>query len=100
MYSSIKLVPWIKEEEIIAYLVTIRGQAFTENDPRCHVFIFCWECVSIVVTMRFTSGNSPIDIQKVAEADKNAHPLKRLCHHEELILSESTSLNVVKTEKF
>lgn len=100
LYSSIALVPWIKEEEIIAYLVARRDQAFTENDPRCHVFIFCWERVSIVVTMRFTGGDSPIDIQKVAEADKNAHSLKRLFHHEELILSESTSLNIAKTEKF
>lgn len=100
LYSAITLVPWIKEEEIIAYLVTKQCQSFTEDDPRCHVFIFCWESVSIVVTMRFTDGNSPIDIQKVAEADKNAHPLKRLFHHEELILSESTSLNISKTKKF
>jgi hypothetical protein len=99
LYSSIAVVPWINEEEITAYLMTKQGQVFIENDPRCHVFIFCWEHVSIAVTMRFIDGNSPLDIQKVAEADKNAHPLKRLFHHEELALSESTSLNIAKKEK-
>lgn len=87
LYSSIVVTPWINEKEITAYLMTKQGQVFTENDPRCHVFIFCWERVSITVTMRFTEGDSPLDIQKVVEADKHAKPLKRLFHHEALSLS-------------
>ena len=85
------LVPWTNKTEIVTYLVTKHGQAFTENDPRCHTFIFRLECVSIVVTMKFTGGDNPIDLRKVAEVDENAHPLKRLPHHETLALSESMS---------
>lgn len=91
LYSSITLLPWINEEEITTYLMTKQGQVFIENDSRCHLFIFYWERVSIAVIMRFTDGDSPIDIQKVVEADKNIKPLKRLFHHETLRLSESVS---------
>ncbi len=94
LYYSLDLVSWTGEDEITAYLMTGRNQFFAENDPRCHAFIFCWERVSIVVIMRFTDGDSPIDIQKVTEAGQNAHPLKRFFHHETLNLSESVSLKV------
>lgn len=80
LYYSLDLVPWTGEDEITAYLMTKRNQVFAENDPRCHVFIFCWESVSAVVTMRFTDGEDPIDMQRIAEADMHAHPLKRLFH--------------------
>ncbi len=99
LYFSIALVPWINEEEITAYLMTRQGQIFTENDTRCHIFIFCWERVSIVVAMRFTGGDSPIDIRKVVEADNNAKPLKRLFHHETLSLSGSVSLKANPTKR-
>lgn len=99
LYSSLSLVPWTDEAEIISYLMTKHNQAFTENDPRCHTFIFRLERVSIVVAMKFTGGDSPVDIQKVAEADKNAHPLKRLFHHETLGFSDSVSLKANPTKR-
>lgn len=98
LYSSLDLVPWTGEDEIIAYLMAKQNQVFDRNDPRCHVFIFCWESVSAVVTMRFTAGDGSIDIQKVVQADEHTHPLKRSFHHNVLSLSESTQL-VVKSSK-
>lgn len=92
LHYFLDLVPWISEDEIIAYLTTERNQFFAENDQRCHAFIFGWERVSIIVAMKFTDGDNPIDLQKVAEADKNAKPLKRLFHHVTLSFSESVSL--------
>jgi len=89
LHYFIILVPWTDKAEIIAYLMTRQSHVFNEDDQRCHTFIFRWERVSIVVAMRFTDGDSLIDSQKVAEAEKNAHPLKRLFHHETLSLSES-----------
>ncbi len=99
LHSSLDLVPWIKTADIINYLEKKRNGIFNIDDPRCHVYIFCWKRVSILVTMRFIDGDGPIDIEEVAKTDKNAHPLKRLPHHEELILSESTSLNITEKEK-
>lgn len=89
--SSLDLVPCTSREEVIEYL-SQQNQFFDINDPRCHVFIFCWESVSAVVTMRFTAGDRPIDIKQVTEAAKNRHPLKRLPFEETLSLSESTGL--------
>lgn len=51
--------------------------------------IFQWENVSVVVNMKFTEGDDPIDIQEVIESDKNIHGLKRLFISETLTISES-----------
>jgi hypothetical protein len=92
LHSSLDLVPWTGKDEIKHYLINKQNRIFDDKDPRCHVFIFRWGNVTAVVSMRFTDGNSPLDIQKVVEADKNAKPLKRLFHHEKINLSESASL--------
>lgn len=78
LHFSLDLVPWIDTGEIICYLTNKHSNKFDTNDHLCHTFIFHWYRVSVVVMIRFTGGYSPIDIQKVAEADKNIHPLKRL----------------------
>lgn len=98
LYFTLLLVPLIDEIILISYLITEYSQTFIENDPRSHIFIFRLDRMSIVVTMRFTGGDNPIDIQKVAEADKNAHPLKRIFHHETLGLSESVSIKTNHTK--
>ncbi len=94
LYSSFTLVPWINEEKIVEYLMAEKSHIFVENDLRCHLFTFRSGIVSITVTMKFTAGDSPLDIEKVFEADKNAKPLKRLFHHEALRLSESVSIKI------
>jgi len=98
LYSHLDLVPWTEENEIANYLINKQDHVFEGNNPRCHVFIFRWGNVSAVVSMKFTNGDSPIDLQKVAETDRNAKPLKRLFHHEKLNLSESVSLKANPTK--
>ena len=80
LHSSLDLVPWTGKDEIKPYLIKKQNRIFDDKDPRCHVFIFRWGNVSAVVSMKFTNGDGPIDLQKVAEADKYAKPLKRLFH--------------------
>lgn len=99
LYSCLDLVPWTEENEIANYLINKQDHVFEGNNPRCHVFIFRWGNVSAVVSMKFTNGDSPIDLQKVAEADRNAKPLKRLFHHETLSLSELVSLKANPTKR-
>ena len=99
LYSTLDLVPWIGEDEIKHYLISKLNRIFDDKDPRCHVFIFRWGNVSAVVSMKFTNGDGSIDLRRVAEADRNAKPLKRLFHHEELNLSESVSLKASPTER-
>ncbi|MBT9148969.1 MAG: hypothetical protein AAGB97_02670 [Dehalococcoidia bacterium] len=100
LYYSLDLAPWAGEDKIAEYLTTKQNRLFDEDDPRCHVFIFCWGDVSVVVTMRFRDGEGPIDIQRIAEADEHTHPLKRLFHHETLELSENTRLDVTPCKPF
>lgn len=99
LHSSLDLVPWTTKDEIKNYLISKQNRIFDDKNPRCHVFIFRWGNVSAVVSMRFTDGDGPIDLQKVAEADKNTKPLKRFFHHEKLNLSESVSLKANPTKR-
>ncbi|OGO32657.1 MAG: hypothetical protein A2Z29_04770 [Chloroflexi bacterium RBG_16_56_11] len=95
---SLDLLPWTKREQVIDY-ASHSTTLFNADDRRCHMYIFYYGEASIVVTMKFIEGDTPIAIQKVLEADKNRKPLKRLFQHEKLNLSESASLNVIPTKR-
>jgi hypothetical protein len=99
LYFSLHLVPWVDIDAISTYFIATNNLVSAEDNYRYHLFIFRVKNVSIVVCMKFTGGCSPIDVQKVAETDKNIHPLKRIYVYEKLALSESTSLNISKDEK-
>ena len=77
LHYSLDLMPWIGSDQVIAY-VSSQGRPFDMNDPRSHMFTFRCKEVAIVITMRSTEGNGPLDIQQVHVADKHKHPLKRL----------------------
>jgi hypothetical protein len=95
LHFSFDLLPWVSSGKVIEYMTKQNeNRPFDENDPRSHLFIFHWGNVSAVVTMKFTEGDGPIDIQRVLEADKHIHPLKRLFFGDTLTLSESAQLMV------
>ena len=76
---SLDLLPWVSRGKVIEYVTkTNEKWPFNVDDPRSHLFIFHRGNVSAVVTMKFTEGDCPIDIQRVLEADKHTHSLKRL----------------------
>jgi len=91
LYYSVDILPWTDRSNVRDY-VTKTNSFFNTQDPRCHLFIFRLTSVSIVVTMGFTEGDSPVDVQHVHESDQHIHPLKRLFHHEGLALSDSVAL--------
>ena len=99
LHDSLDLVPWVGSEQVIAY-VSSQGRPFDMNDSRSHMSTFRCGQATIVITMRFTEGDGPLDIQQVTEADKNKHPLKRLIHVERLTLSESTRLAINASSPF
>lgn len=91
LHYSFDLLPWTKCEQVINY-ATQSKTPFNLDDQRSHIYIFYYEKASIVITMKFTEGNEPINIQKLHEADQHPQSLKRLLYHETLSLSESVSL--------
>lgn len=93
LHYSFDLQPWVDKEKVIEYLIE-QNRPFALNDPRSHLFTFCWRHVSAVVTMKFTEGDGPIDIQQVRGAGEDIHPLKRFFFEETLALSESARLAV------
>jgi len=99
LFYSFDLLPWTDIDKLTTYLTTKQNQSFTKDNPRCHVFTFRWGNVSAVVSIKFTGGDNPIDLQKVAEAEKNAHPLKRLFHHETLSHSVNLTIKAKKIHK-
>lgn len=77
LHYSFDLLPWTKCEQVIDYATKLKT-SFNLDDQRSHVYIFYYGEASIVVTMKFTEGDAPIDVQKVREADQRPQSLKRL----------------------
>lgn len=77
LHFSFDLLPWANSEKVIEY-ATRQSPPFCTDDRRSHMYIFYWGKVPVVVTMKFTDGDGPLDIQRVCEADKYIHSLKRL----------------------
>jgi len=54
------------------------GESFCASDRRSHLYIFFWRNMALALSMTFTEGDQPIDVQMVHEADSHPHKLKRL----------------------
>lgn len=74
---SFDLLPLTKCEQVINYVTKLKT-SFNLDDQRSHVYIFYYGEASIAVTMKFTEGDEPIDIEKVRESDQRPQSLKRL----------------------
>lgn len=87
LHFPFDVLPWTCGENVTEY-VTKENRFFDMQDPRSHAFIFCLDSVSAVVTMKFSEGDGPIDIEQVREVDRDIRPVKRLFHKDTLTLSD------------
>ncbi len=92
LYYSLDIFPKVGNEKVVEYAARL-SQPFCAGDQRSHLYIFFWGKMALAVSMRFTEGDQPIDIQRVHEADSHPHTLKRLYFEENLQLSEKCSLS-------
>ena len=92
LYYSLDIFPKVGNEKVVEYAARL-SQPFCAGDQRSHLYIFFWGKMALAVSMRFTEGDQPIDIQRVREADSHPHTLKRLYFEENLQLSEKCSLS-------
>lgn len=92
LYYSLDIFPKVGNEKVAEYAARL-SQPFCTGDQRNHLYIFFWGKMALAVSMRFTEGDQPIDVQRVREADSHPHTLKRLYFEENLQLSEKCSLS-------